>query len=93
MRREVHVRCGKRSGETTVGNNGTAPRADFHYNTRRIQKRLGWRSPDEYEAAYWNGEDLTIPATKTPAATAAIPTPPPDQPNRAQRSLTHLSTR
>jgi hypothetical protein len=37
---------------------------DEFYNTRRIQKRLGWRCPDEYETAYWNGEDLTIPATK-----------------------------
>jgi transposase InsO family protein len=39
---------------------------DGFYNTRRIQKKLGWRSPDEYEAAHWAGEDLTIPATKTP---------------------------
>jgi putative transposase len=26
---------------------------DGFYNPTRIQKRLGWRSPDEYEAAYW----------------------------------------
>ncbi len=39
---------------------------DRFYNTRRIQKKLGWRSPDEYEAGYWAGEDLTVPATKTP---------------------------
>jgi putative transposase len=39
---------------------------DGFYNTRRIQKKLGYRSPDEYEAAYWAGEDLTIPATKQP---------------------------
>ncbi len=25
---------------------------DGWYNTQRIQKRLGWRSPDEYEASY-----------------------------------------
>lgn len=25
-------------------------------NPTRIQKRLGWRSPDEYEQAYWAGE-------------------------------------
>jgi putative transposase len=29
---------------------------DGFYNPRRIQKRLGWRSPDEYETAYWHGE-------------------------------------
>jgi putative transposase len=26
---------------------------DGWYNPHRIQRRLGWRSPDEYEAAYW----------------------------------------
>ncbi|WP_369496847.1 IS3 family transposase, partial [Nocardia otitidiscaviarum] len=25
---------------------------DGWYNTQRIQKRLGWRSPDEFEAGY-----------------------------------------
>ncbi|PPJ00305.1 IS3 family transposase [Nocardia nova] len=25
---------------------------DGWYNTQRIQKKLGWRSPDEYEASY-----------------------------------------
>ncbi|MET8428335.1 IS3 family transposase [Nocardia sp. NPDC004860] len=25
---------------------------DCWYNTQRIQKKLGWRSPDEYEASY-----------------------------------------
>ncbi|WP_416235037.1 hypothetical protein [Nocardia farcinica] len=25
---------------------------DGWYNTQRIQKKLGWRSPDEYEANY-----------------------------------------
>ncbi|WP_194922287.1 IS3 family transposase [Catenulispora rubra] len=65
---------------------------DSFYNTRRIQKRLGWRSPDEYEAAYWNGEDLTVPATKTPPAIDAAPTPPPVQPTRTQRALTPIST-
>jgi transposase InsO family protein len=33
------------------------------YNPRRIQAKLGWRSPLEYEAAYAAGEDLSIPAT------------------------------
>ena len=41
---------------------------DGFYNTRRIQKKLGWRSPEEYEAGYWAGEDLAIPATKQPPA-------------------------
>jgi transposase InsO family protein len=31
---------------------------DLFYNTRRIQKNLGWRSPDEFEAAHHAG-DLT----------------------------------
>jgi putative transposase len=26
---------------------------DGWYNPHRIQKALGWRSPDEYEADYW----------------------------------------
>jgi transposase InsO family protein len=29
---------------------------DGWYNPTRIQKRLGWRSPNEYEQAYWAGE-------------------------------------
>jgi putative transposase len=29
---------------------------DGFYNPTRIQKRLGWCSPDEYEAAYWNSD-------------------------------------
>ena len=69
---------------------------DAFYNTRRIQKRLGWRSPDEYEAAYWNGEDLTIPATKQPPAKGSTrsrtPTtnhrPIPERPNTRQPNLT-----
>ena len=28
---------------------------DGWYNPHRIQKALGWRSPDEYEAAYYAG--------------------------------------
>lgn len=36
---------------------------DGFYNQRRIQKRLGWRSPDEYEAAYWNRELEDTPPT------------------------------
>ena len=27
---------------------------DGWYNAVRIQKRLGWQSPDEYEAAWYN---------------------------------------
>jgi transposase InsO family protein len=34
---------------------------DGFYNPTRIQKRLGWRSPDEYEAAYWNSNQPTQP--------------------------------
>jgi putative transposase len=46
---------------------------DGFYNTHRIQKRLGWRSPDEYEAAFWAGEDLSVPATKKPPAAGTTP--------------------
>lgn len=35
---------------------------DGWYNPQRIQKRLGWRSPDEYEQAYWAGELEPAPA-------------------------------
>lgn len=38
---------------------------DGWYNPTRIQKRLGWRSPDEYEAAYWAGELDRAPASPT----------------------------
>jgi transposase InsO family protein len=41
---------------------------DGWYNPRRIQKGLGWRSPDEYEAAYWNAHRDTVPPG--PAAVA-----------------------
>jgi putative transposase len=41
---------------------------DGWYNPQRIQKRLGWRSPDEYEQAYWAGEfDSTQAGTDEPA--------------------------
>ena len=33
------------------------------YNTERIQARLGWRSPDEYEAA-WQADRADNPATE-----------------------------
>jgi hypothetical protein len=33
------------------------------YNPRRIQARLGWRSPQQYEAAYAAAQDLSILAT------------------------------
>jgi transposase InsO family protein len=42
---------------------------DGWYNPRRIQKGLGWRSPQEYEAAYWGGQLDTI--TPSPTSTAA----------------------
>ncbi len=35
---------------------------DAWYNTERIQARLGWRSPDEYEAA-WHGDQAEHPPT------------------------------
>jgi transposase InsO family protein len=42
---------------------------DGFYNTERIQKDLGWLSPDEYEAA-WHAaqtEPTTIPTSPTAA--------------------------
>jgi putative transposase len=40
---------------------------DGFYNTERIQKDLGWLSPDEYEAAWHaaKAEPTTIPASPT----------------------------
>jgi transposase InsO family protein len=38
---------------------------DGFYNQRRIQKRLGWRSPDEYERAYWAGQLEPAPTAPT----------------------------
>ncbi len=37
------------------------------YNPRRIQRASGWRSPAEYEAGFYAGADLSIPATAKPA--------------------------
>ncbi len=37
------------------------------YNPRRIQRALGWRSPNEYEQAFRAGVDLSVPATVKPA--------------------------
>jgi putative transposase len=37
------------------------------YNPRRIQRVLGWRSPNEYEAGFYTGADLSVPATAQPA--------------------------
>jgi putative transposase len=37
---------------------------DGWYNPHRLQKRLGWRSPDEYEAAYYTAQ-ATQPASST----------------------------
>ena len=42
---------------------------DGWYNPHRIQRRLGWRSPDEYEAAYY----ATLAA---PPASSTIQTDP-----------------
>jgi transposase InsO family protein len=46
---------------------------DAWYNTERIQARLGWRSPDEYETAWRNDHAAQDdpPAPATPAVTAA----------------------
>jgi transposase InsO family protein len=46
-------------------NNALFSYIDCWYNPHRIQKRLGWRSPDEYEQAYWAGQ---LPPTTAPAA-------------------------
>jgi transposase InsO family protein len=40
---------------------------DGWYNPTRIQKGLGWRSPDEYEAAYWSGRLGTAETSPAPA--------------------------
>jgi putative transposase len=37
------------------------------YNPRRLQRALGWRSPLEYEQAFYAGADLSVPATVEPA--------------------------
>jgi putative transposase len=37
------------------------------YNPRRIQRALGWRSPNEYETGFYAGADLSVPATAKPA--------------------------
>jgi transposase InsO family protein len=39
-----------------AANNALFSYIDCWYNPHRIQKRLGWRSPDEYERAYWVDE-------------------------------------
>jgi transposase InsO family protein len=44
---------------------------DAWYNTRRIQRELGYRSPDEYETAWQHQQDHTEPATLTPTPTGA----------------------
>jgi transposase InsO family protein len=46
---------------------------DGFYNTRRIQKNLGWRSPDEYEAA-WHAEHQDQPVRR-----GQPPAPPADR--------------
>ena len=46
---------------------------DGWYNRERIQARLGWRSPDEYEAA-WHAQQAVLddhPATPTSGAQPA----------------------
>ena len=47
---------------------------DGWYNTERIQARLGWRSPDEYEAA-WHTVHAVQDDQATPDNAAADPTP------------------
>ncbi len=39
---------------------------DGFYNTRRIQKRLDWLSPDEYEAKYYADQATAEPVTLEP---------------------------
>ncbi|MFG2693064.1 transposase [Kitasatospora sp. NPDC048407] len=39
---------------------------DGWYNTRRIQKRLAWLSPDEYEAKYYADQATAEPVTVDP---------------------------
>jgi transposase InsO family protein len=39
---------------------------DGWYNTQRIQRRLGWRSPDEFEAAWHAGQGDHPAAVPTP---------------------------
>jgi putative transposase len=40
---------------------------DGWYNPHRIQRELGWLSPDEYEEAYYTGEPSGRPASLTGA--------------------------
>jgi putative transposase len=47
---------------------------DAWYNTERIQARLGWRSPDEYETAWRTQQSLQDDQPPTPAP-GAEPTP------------------
>ena len=47
---------------------------DGWYNTERIQARLGWRSPDEYEAA-WHATPAVLHDHPEPDNTDADPTP------------------
>ncbi|MFF9667151.1 transposase, partial [Streptomyces althioticus] len=45
---------------------------DGWYNTRRIQKRLDWLSPDEYEAKYYADQataEAVVAELSTPALT------------------------
>ena len=69
---------------------------DTFYNTRRIQKNLGWRSPDEFEAAHAAGNltdaDYTRLAdqaqrrrARRQAAREAKPCPTPQPPADAKR--------
>ncbi len=45
---------------------------DGWYNTRRIQRELGYLSPDEYEAAWHQANDVQPDSTSsTPAPTGA----------------------
>ncbi|MBN9792673.1 hypothetical protein DMP17_29400 [Pseudonocardia sp. TMWB2A] len=44
---------------------------DGWYNTERIQARLGWLSPDEYEATWRAREDVLDDQPGSPADGAA----------------------
>jgi putative transposase len=40
---------------------------DGWYNSQRIQKKLGWRSPDEYEASYHQPVPAETRVIRSPA--------------------------
>ncbi|MGW7449744.1 hypothetical protein ACWGJO_41270, partial [Kitasatospora sp. NPDC054795] len=64
--RPGHIQVRDREGFTQLGNRVI----DGWYNTRRIQKRLGWLSPDEYEAKYYANQATAKPVTTEPPTPA-----------------------